>query len=71
MIAHDYENPKKYNTTISKSGEKVTLIRRLCKCGHSLEFISRKPMICRHCGNYVYPDDKYEFMEKMKKELKK
>ena len=70
-MRHEYENPKMYNTTYSKTGEKVKLIRRLCKCGHSVNFISRNPMICNHCGNTVYPDAKYEFMEKMKKELKK
>lgn len=70
-MIHEYEDPKLYHTTYTKYGEKVTLIRRWCKCGHSLGFISRKPMICNHCGRLVYPDDKYEFVEKMKKEMRK
>lgn len=70
-MKHDYEDPKKYNSSFTRYGGKVVFIRRWCKCGHSLNFVSRNPMICRHCGNWVYPDDKYEFVEKMKKELKK
>ena len=70
-MIHDYEDPRTYNTTFTKTGEKVTLHRRWCKCGHSMNFVSRKPMICRHCGNIVYPDDKYEFQERMMKEIKK
>ena len=69
-MIHEFENPVIYNTTYAKSGEKVKLIRRWCKCGHSVEFLTRNPKICRHCGNYVYPDDKYEFIEKMKRKLK-
>lgn len=71
-MKHEFEDPKTYNTTYTKEGEKVKLIRRWCKvCGHSMNFVSRKPMICRHCGNFVYPDDRYEFEVKLKKELNK
>ena len=72
-MKHKFENPRVYNTCRSlTTGGKVTLIRRWCKvCGHTINFLSRHPIICRNCGNWVYPDDKYEFVEKMKKELKK
>ena len=60
------------NITVSRlTGEKIALIRRKCKCGHTINFIRRKPSICRNCGNYVYPDDEYEFAEKLKKEMNK
>ncbi len=67
---HEYEDVRKFNTQYSKTGEKVQLIRRYCKCGHSLNFIKRRPATCTYCGRLVYPDDKFEFVEKMKKELK-
>lgn len=68
---HKKEDSTKFNTTNSITGETVTLVRRWCKCGHSVNFITRNPMICSHCGHWVYPDDRYEFVEKMKKELEK
>lgn len=70
-MRHPYEDSKIYNTTYKRYSGKVTFIRRWCKCGHSINFLVRTPIICRHCGNIVYPDDKYEFVEKMKKVLKK
>ena len=70
-MKHEYEKPQTYNTTISRTGEKVKLHRRWCKCGHSVNFLSRNPMICRFCGNYVYPDDRFEFEARLNKELKK
>ena len=70
-MKHDHEEPEIFNTTITKDGERVKLRRRWCKCGHTVNFVSRIPRICNFCGHIVYPDDRYEFMEKMKKELKK
>ena len=46
-------------------------VRRHCKCGHTVEFLRRIPKICSYCKHYVYPDDKYEFEEKLKKEIRK
>ena len=43
-----------------------------CKCGHTL-IINPKigKQLCNHCGNYGYLDKKLEFIEKLKKEMKK
>lgn len=43
-----------------------------CKCGHTL-IISPKigKQLCNHCGEYGYLDKKLEFIEKLKKEMKK
>lgn len=51
---------------------KVDPIRIKCKnCGYVLQFIYHKKQICPMCNNYVYPDGKEEFREKLKKEIKK
>lgn len=60
-----------HNDQMTKNGDKVVLIRRYCKCGHSLNFVKRRPATCTYCGRLVYPDDKYEFQEKLKKEIRK
>lgn len=63
----------KYNVTRSTlTGERIILIRKTCKhCGHKTNFLTRHPLICSHCGYKVYPDDKYEFEDKIMKEIKK
>lgn len=61
----------KYNPTVSRTGENVNLRRVKCQCGHVLTFLSQHPVVCRVCGELVYPTKKCEFIEKMKKELKK
>jgi len=65
------ENPREFNVTYSKTGETVKYKRTWCKCGHTMNFISRHPAICHKCGRVVYPDKKLEFIENMKKKLKK
>lgn len=68
----EYQKPKKFIYDISRiSGEEVKLERRVCDCGHVMSFIRPYPQTCRHCGRLVYPNDKIEFLIKMKKELKK
>lgn len=45
-----------------------------CKhCGHTVHFYSfeKEKKICNWCKNYIYKDEKIEFLEKMKKALKK
>lgn len=53
------------------TGEKVKFIRKVCKCNHSIYFVSNKPAICRVCGRTVYPTKECEFKEKMKMKLRK
>ena len=48
------------------TGEQVKYIRRVCKCGHTLYFLSNKPMVCSHCNGTVYPTNRVEFKEKIK-----
>lgn len=61
----------KYNPTVSRTGERVNLIRVICKCGHVLTFLSKHPVSCRHCGELVYPTKKLEFRNKLMKEMRK
>ena len=43
-----------------------------CNCGHIVNFNSNKnKIICSWCGNYVYKNKKVEFIEKLKKEMRK
>jgi ribosomal protein S27E len=47
-----------------------------CKtCGHTQATGKRDRVICKHCGNYIYKDDrtefKYKIMEKQIKERRK
>lgn len=48
--------------------------RVYCKCGHSIyiypfEHINKK--LCTHCNNFVYVNDREEFKDKLRKEMKK
>lgn len=70
MIAKD--KLKYYTEEKSRiTGETIILNRRVCECGHVLSFLKPYPQICNHCGRLVYPNEKLEFIDKMKKELKK
>lgn len=53
------------------TGQKVKYVRKVCKCGHSITFLSNRPSICRHCGRTVYPTKECEFKDKLRKELRK
>lgn len=61
-----YEEDTKYFSGIAK--QKVA-----CKkCGHIIIFHTRyTKLICTHCGHMVYKNDKEEFKDKMKKQMKK
>lgn len=44
--------------------------RRCRHCGFVMNFYTHKKKLCRMCNNYVYPDDKEEFRERMKEVIK-
>ena len=69
-MIHDFEDHEKYNTTKSPTGETVRYRRRKCKCGHVLNFLSKKGITCSHCGRLVYPDERIEFIDKLKRKMK-
>ena len=51
--------------------QEVNPVRIKCKhCGWSVNFIVHKKRICSMCKHYVYPDDKEEFREKVKRLMK-
>lgn len=66
-----FSNSIYMNKRIGSWRHKCKPVRRKCECGHTVEFLSRKPRLCNHCYRWVYPDDKYEFEEKLKKEISK
>ena len=47
------------------------LKRAICKCGHTLYFISNHSAICDFCGRKVYPTKQCEFREKIDIALRK
>ena len=51
--------------------DKLNKYRVKCKCGHTLTLISRKYEICTWCGRKVYRSKKDEFLDKLKKEIRK
>jgi hypothetical protein len=55
----------------SYTGQRVKYIRKVCKCGHSITFLTQHSTICRNCGRTVYPTKECEFKEKMKIKLRK
>ena len=67
---HKFEDYEIYNTAKSVTGETVRYRRRKCKCGHVLNFLSKKGIACSLCGRMVYPDARIEFKEKLKRKLK-
>lgn len=46
-------------------------VKRKCKCGHIVAFLSQHPTECRYCGRLVYPTEKFEFMKKIEVEMRK
>lgn len=44
---------------------------KYCKCGHTVIIMNTDKVLCSWCGNYVFKDDKTEFMYRMKENLKK
>lgn len=61
----NFEEMRKYDLELSKLSVK-------CNCGHTIDFKSNKnKILCSWCGNYVYKNKKIEFIEKLKKEMRK
>ena len=45
--------------------------KRKCRhCGNEMTFYVHKKKLCCMCNNYIYPDDKEEFRERMKEVIK-
>lgn len=45
--------------------------KRKCRhCGYEMNFYVHKKKLCRVCNNYIYPDDKEEFIERLKEKRK-
>lgn len=50
----------------------ITEAKKRCKhCEHTLLLGNSEKKICQVCGNYVYRNNKIEFRDKLKQELKK
>lgn len=62
---------KKYKRFMSNfSDEFLNETRRECKCGHTVNFISKTPYItCSHCGNLIFKDKKSEYDYRIKRRL--
>lgn len=51
--------------------QEVNPVRIKCKyCGWSNNFIFHKKKLCQNCKHWVYPDEKEEFREKVKRLMK-
>ena len=45
--------------------------KRKCRhCGYEMNFYVHKKKLCRVCNNYIYPDDREEFIERLKEKRK-
>lgn len=45
--------------------------KRKCRhCGFEMKFYVHKKKLCRVCNNYIYPDDREEFIERLKEKRK-
>lgn len=57
-----------------KLADELTNLSRYCQhCGHTIVFNSYDPVkkLCYWCKRYTYKDKKSEFMDKLKKEVRK
>ncbi len=61
----------KTNKEIEKQYEKKQEFKVICKCGHRILFYNKTKVLCNWCGNAVYLNDKEEFKEKLKLEMRK
>lgn len=44
--------------------------RKCHHCGYEMNFYVHKKKLCRVCNNYIYPDDREEFIERLKEKRK-
>ena len=64
------EKDKKYFFKEKLSEEKKQYKRKCKHCGWDNEVINRyNKTICKNCGNYVFIDDKEEFIYRMREKL--
>lgn len=50
--------------------EFLAATRVVCKCGHTVNFISRVPYIeCNHCHDIIFRDKKAEYNYRVKRRL--
>lgn len=62
---------RKYDTSDAMF-DILTALKKKCKhCGHTLIMGNSKKKICTHCGYYVYRNNKIEFQERLKQEMRK
>lgn len=64
---------KTYLSSDYKLMKERTKYRVYCKCGHSMVFYpieNKDKKICSWCGNYVYKDNKTEFINRLNRLLK-
>lgn len=56
---------------IDRKIQDIQVCKRYCKhCGHSLIIIARRDYVeCSYCHNFVFRDEKSEFMYRMKQNL--
>lgn len=62
---------KKYKRFMSNfSDEFLNETRRECKCGHTVNFVSKIPyIICNHCGRLIFKDKKAEYDYRIKRKF--
>lgn len=62
---------KKYDTS-DLMFDILTVLKKKCKhCGHTMILGKSEKKICTHCGYYVYRNNKIEFQERLKQEMRK
>ena len=69
MINPKYKNHRMIDNAYVE--DNVEFITRKCKCGHTLNFLSKHPRTCNFCGRLVYAKQEDEFKEKLKREMRK
>lgn len=59
------------NREIIKLASLASKERKVCRCGHRQLLGTQDRVICKHCGNYIYKDDRTEFEYKLLERRKK
>lgn len=51
-----------YKKFIKRQNDYIRKISVYCKCGHSVQYITRKPYIkCNYCGRLIFKNKKCEY----------
>lgn len=61
----------KTNKEIEKLASAKQDNKNICECGNVVIFTKMKKVICHWCGRAVYLNEKEEFKEKLKLEMRK